>query len=467
VPDEPEFAAFLSYVRSDDEHEGGGITALAAKLAGEIGMQRGRPFEIFRDVDDVLWGQNWRRRIDDTLDAATLLIPIVTPAFFERPQCRLEVERFLEREQRLGRDDLIFPIRYMESAADDGLARKLATRQAADWTELRFEPLTSPVVRRQLADLAGRVRTVLGEVERKAGPARAVEHATPGDDEAGAGAPLVNEPVTIVVDPLGRDGPVTIGEAIALAGAGGRILVRPGMYHENVVVDSPLEIIGQGAREDIVVSAERGVTLLFNTSFGRVTNLTLWRETTVKSQFSSAVRIVQGRLELEECDLRSDAATCLVVRGGADPRVRRNRIHDGRSAGVIVGAQALGTFEDNEICRNRSVAVEVRGGAAPTFRRNRLFGSGGGLFIHERARGTYEDNEIRDNLRAGVEVRQRGAPTLRHNRIVENAVGVWVYDGGGGVFEDNEIEGTGSWVIEDDCVDNVTVRGNTPEWTKS
>jgi hypothetical protein len=40
----------------------------------------------------------------------------------------------------------------------DELARVLASRQFADWRELRFEPFSSPLVRKAVAQLASRMR---------------------------------------------------------------------------------------------------------------------------------------------------------------------------------------------------------------------------------------------------------------------------------------------------------------------
>lgn len=95
----------------------------------------------------------------------TLLLVIVTPGFFRSPACRAEVERFLTRERDLGRDDLILPVYYVSTPeledparrVADPLARVIASRQYADWRELRFEPFTSPVVRRAIAQLAARM----------------------------------------------------------------------------------------------------------------------------------------------------------------------------------------------------------------------------------------------------------------------------------------------------------------------
>lgn len=164
-----QWAAFLSYVPFNDMHEYGQLTAFRERLSAEVRVQTGEEFVIFQDRNDITWGQNWKARIEEAMNAATLLIPVITPSFFHSVECQAEVERFVTRERQLGREDLILPVYYVNTrelddparSDDDALARVLAARQYADWRELRFEPLTSPVARKALAQLAYRIRSVL------------------------------------------------------------------------------------------------------------------------------------------------------------------------------------------------------------------------------------------------------------------------------------------------------------------
>ncbi len=154
-------AAFMSYARFNDQHDDGQLTAFRERLAAEIQVQTGDEFAIFQDRADIAWGQNWQQRIDQALGTVTLLLVIITPGFFRSPRCRAEVEKFLERERELGRDDLILPVYYVSTPQIDDpgrrdsdlLATVLAARQYADWRELRFEPATSSPARKAVARL--------------------------------------------------------------------------------------------------------------------------------------------------------------------------------------------------------------------------------------------------------------------------------------------------------------------------
>src|ERR1700730_10030865 len=163
MPGDP--AAFMSYVRFNDQHDEGQLSQFRERLSAEVRVQTGEEFLIFQDRHDIAWGQNWQQRLDQALDAVTLLLVIITPGFFRSPACRAEVERFLARERDLGREDLILPV-YSMSAPElddperrdaDEVARVLASRQFADWRDLRFEPFTSPMVRKAMAQLATRM----------------------------------------------------------------------------------------------------------------------------------------------------------------------------------------------------------------------------------------------------------------------------------------------------------------------
>jgi F-box protein 11 len=455
MPDTP--AAFMSYVRFDDEHDDGQLSTFRERLSTEVRVQTGDEFPIFQDRNDIAWGQNWQQRIDETLDAVTLLLVIVTPGLFRSPACRSEVSRFLARERELGRADLILPVYYISAREmddarlreGDELARVLASRQYADWRELRFEPFTSPAVRKAVALLAERMRDVFWQP-----PAAAASDDQPHSILASAeqSAPTLGgqaqtperviakiESPIHVVDVSQRGDFATVGQAIDAARPGDRILVRPGLYEEGLIVDKPLEILGDGPVSDIEIRARGAHTVLFKATMGRIANLTLRQAGGEGTWFG--VDITQGRLDLEGCDISSQNSACVAIHDRADPLLRRNQIHDGQQTGVLVYDDGQGTLEDNEITGNRYAGVEIKTGGDPTLRRNQIHdGQQTGVLVHSDGRGTLEDNEITGNKYAGVETGTGGDPTLRRNQIHDGQQGgVFVHSDGRGTLEDNEI----------------------------
>jgi F-box protein 11 len=504
------------------------LTEFCQRLSGEVRLQSGSEFSIFQDRKDIAWGQRWQERIDDSLDEVTFLVPILTPSFFKSDACRSELERFLDREKQLKRNDLILPVYYVNCAVlneaakrdADPLAKAIASRQYADWRELRFEPFTSPQVGKTLAKMATQIVEALDRADqsqRNAAPApqgtastksirRGEEiSAKPAESPSAQLGDVTRlpthktEPPTRVVDAFFRGDHATLTEALNFAKPGDRILVRPGLYQEGIVIDKPVEIIGDGDLGEVVIEAKGSDVVLFQATMGRIANLTL-RQGGGKGIWFG-VDITQGRLLLEGCDITSQSVACVGIHGGADPRLLRNRIHDGKDAGVYVDDNGQGTLEDNDIFGNASSGVEIKTGANPTLRRNRIHdgkstgvsarengqgtledndifgnafsgvqisegsnptlrrnrihdGKSDGVFVYENGRGTLEDNDIFGNAFSGVEIREGGNPGIRKNRISKNEyVAIRIHDGGGGVFEDNDLRGNkkGAWDVSPDC----------------
>ena len=153
------------------------------------------------------------------------------------------------------------------------------------------------------------------------------------------------------------------------------------------MIDKPLEIIGDGELGDVVIQATGKDVLVFKTTMGRISNLSM-RQMGGGQWYG--VDIAQGRLELEGCDITSQSLACVAIHDGADPRLRRNRIHDGKQTGVAVYKNGQGTLEDNDIFGNALAGVEIKTGSNPMLRRNRIHdGKTGGIYVHrEWARDT-------------------------------------------------------------------------------
>jgi len=158
--------AFLSYTRSDDAYTGGQITLFREYLERAVCALTGRPFVIFQDVDGIGLGEHWPDKLDLTLDQVRFFMPMVTPSFFASEPCRTELSRFLQAEQRAGRNDLILPIYCIEAEmledemlrSRDQLAAIIYERQRHDWRDLLLEPFDTREVRRSLQALAREIR---------------------------------------------------------------------------------------------------------------------------------------------------------------------------------------------------------------------------------------------------------------------------------------------------------------------
>ncbi len=76
--------AFFSYAHRDDQN--GRLSKLRERLSAKVSVQTGAAFEIFQDRLDIRWGQNWKERIETSLNEVVFLIPVITPSLFNTPE---------------------------------------------------------------------------------------------------------------------------------------------------------------------------------------------------------------------------------------------------------------------------------------------------------------------------------------------------------------------------------------------
>lgn len=167
----PEFVAFLSYARINDRD--GRLSWFRKHLEWAVQEWTGdHSFRIFQDVTNIRWGQHGVNRIEEALGEIFVLIPVMTPSYFNSKWCRREYELFANREEYLHRNDLILPIYWLNcdrlknegSREADSVARGLWDHQWKDWRPLRTAPLDSPETLAFIEDLAEQIKLVLNTV---------------------------------------------------------------------------------------------------------------------------------------------------------------------------------------------------------------------------------------------------------------------------------------------------------------
>ena len=163
---------FWSYSHDDDERDGHALLRLATRIQDEFALVTGESLILFVDRDQISWGEEWRRRIETALAETTFFIPIITPLYFKRPECRRELLSFAGQAQSLGAIELVMPILYVavpdlaEDSSDEARAL-VAKMQYTDWHELRLSAEDSAEYRRALNSLALRLAEISSRYEQK------------------------------------------------------------------------------------------------------------------------------------------------------------------------------------------------------------------------------------------------------------------------------------------------------------
>ena len=202
LADLPELVGFFSYSREDDANSQGALSALRNRIQGELRGQLGRTaknFRLWQDKEAIASGTLWETEIKSAAAQAVFFIPIVTPTVVASPYCRFELDSFLAREKTLGRNDLVFPILYIDVPALEDNARRqkdpvlslIAERQYLDWRDYRYMDANSAEVRKRLAEFCKDIRDALerrqlSPEERKEGAEATGRGLGQADADAGA-----------------------------------------------------------------------------------------------------------------------------------------------------------------------------------------------------------------------------------------------------------------------------------------
>lgn len=237
----------------------------------------------------------------------------------------------------------------------------------------------------------------------------------------------------------------TISQAIQDSAPGTRILVQPGLYHESLVIDKSLEIIGDGPIEDISIESTEASCILMKTDYALIRGLTLrGRAGTIKKE-CVAVDIPQGRLVMEECDVSSDSLACISIHGSsANPVIWQCQIHDSKTVGILVYEYGEGIIDECDIFSNTGPGIEIKQIGNPFIRRCKIHhGERDGVLVSEKGAGVVERCDIFGNARAGVDIKRGGNPLIRlctiHDQI--NGYGAYIHDKGEGTIEGCNIFG--------------------------
>jgi hypothetical protein len=268
----PVIVGFFSYSRDDDRDSKGGLSALRDAIQRELGSQLGRSrgtLQLWQDQAALPYGASWEIQIKTAIGESVFFLPIVTPRAVNSPNCRTEFESFLARERILGRNDLIFPLLYINvpELADEQKCLThpvlpiIAARHYADWRRFRHRNVGETEVAERIELFCASIVAALN-----------------------APTPEIAAPPPVTAPPLARDlandRPSPHGSDRARSPRAGRARVRTGASDADAAVltapgrplaeRSPTPSHGAPADQNTAdpAIASEGVTILVSGRFG-------------------------------------------------------------------------------------------------------------------------------------------------------------------------------------------------------
>ena len=444
---------------------------LRVNLEHDLLTVTGLPIKLWQDVDEIKWGQEWKKAIDKGLTDAAFFIPVITPGYLFSDVCRIEFTRFAEFEKKRGRTDLILPLIYVmpedfddeEAKKKDLIVRLCFERQYVNWEDLRGLGDEGQEYRTRLTALSKRIRQLLKSLPNPSVATTTKNKRSPGtkkrmpprrrkDAASQSSAPTkvshgevakgnIVAPVqrTLYVNRLGHPGTFQgIAAALEAAQGGDRILVAPGHYSEAIVLTKPVVIVGEGNLSEVTVSVKDANVVQSTIRFGRLQNLVLHQNGGGKF---FGVNVEAGSLEIDTCEVTSASISCIGVQKGAEVRVRRCKVHGSPQCGITFFSGSKGVVEECEIYDNGFPGIWLEGSGDVTIRSNKIHnGRSAGVRIGNDGRGLIEDNDIFANAFGGIMILECSDPTVRRNRIHDGRTGgVVVLEQGKGSIAENDI----------------------------
>jgi parallel beta-helix repeat protein len=239
------------------------------------------------------------------------------------------------------------------------------------------------------------------------------------DDGPGGGEVPVASAGELHVDAAGGRDYRTLQQAIDAADDGTTIYVHPGTYREGMLIDETIEIVGVGARDEVVVEVSGADVAWFQGGDGRLANMTL-RQMGDGSWFG--IDISAGNPTIENVDLSSQSLAAIAIHNGTDPVVRHSLIHGSPESGVYVYDNGRGTIENNEIYDNAGAGISVASGANPVVLGNRISGNAyeGVWVLSDAAGGRFENNDLRGNGRGAWDIEAGSGLVVRAGNITDD-----------------------------------------------
>lgn len=270
-------------------------------------------------------------------------------------------------------------------------------------------------------------------------PPRGEASRTPSNRPA-ARAPA--DAASVVASARGDGDYASINEALANVAAGGRVLIRPGVYEEGILLDKRVNIVGDGPRDEIVVRVAGASCLKSSAEAARVAGLTLRGAAGGGGFF--VVDVLRGELVLEDCDISTETISCVAAHGAeAAPLIKGCRIHDSADSGLYFFDGAAATVEDCEVYGSANVGVAVTGGARVAIRRSKVHGGAhAGVVVWQDGTALLEECDVYDNRLANLGVSEGAQLTARGCRVHEGEnSGVFVHLEGEAILEGCELYG--------------------------
>ena len=251
-----------------------------------------------------------------------------------------------------------------------------------------------------------------------------------------------------------------IQEAIDASKAGDEIVVLNGTYGENLVVDRPITLRGEGL--PVVEGCNVSAPLITINASGVVLEGFIIGGCTNDSCDSGSVLVLSDGSRILNNTIYGSSSHGICVLNSSDHLISNNRIHDNFKAGIRLAGVNDSHITENDISKN-AYGVFIERSQDNWVSNSRVWGNGAdGITIASSSGSELTSNSIHNNTDNGVYLVDSNNNVLVGNRIRDciNS-GIDIYRSFGTMIASNAIEGCDGMGINVDSGDNNVMAWNT------
>src|SRR5262245_24366921 len=208
-----------------------------------------------------------------------------------------------------------------------------------------------------------------------------------------------------------------LASLIQQARPGATIRIPPGHHFlTNVVLDRPVQLIGEGASEQTVLILTTPLQISHENVLLHGLALVGHNPSPVEPiPADCAVYISRGSPNIENCEVTSENGSCIGIEGNqAAPVLRDCRIQGAADSGILISRCAKPVIENCEFDGCRGIGLVAGDLAEPVVRGCRFRnGAGNGLMFRDAAKGIVERCEISAHALSNVVLRKEADPVFR------------------------------------------------------
>lgn len=374
----------------------------------------------FLDKASIGEGTSWAGELESALRNSRIAVLLLTPGVDSAFYVNEEILRAIAYYRESG-TPLIVPV-YLEGTAPG---------PDSPYGLYGLQSIVSPADDLDL--IAHRLLDML--------QAHRAEHPMPTVQEASG-------PQELVVEPRGGHNTVpTLRRALAKAGPGTTIYIKPGLYEETLTITQPVNLVGAGPVDEVILQSFNATTITFAASGGRVSGITVRQQGgTFPYQ---AIDVSAGMPEIEGCVVVGGTRSAVRVRGTSTPTIKNNEISGTSSIGIEVGDFASPTLSGNRIRSLAETGIWVGGRAHPRIEDNLIANCVvRGMWVGDESRVVMRSNVVQE-CGEGVAVADTAYATIIGNTVTASRRSALTFtDEADGVVTENVLDGSGGAQVQ-------------------